>query len=274
MLQKTFPTSSEPSTTVFAGFFRARTARTPDITDEEVKELAIIEHDRFCRERRLQEWVYGVVKDIDNKITPYLVSFDELSDDIRVYNLESIYAIPVILKKLGYEIYRMEEVEELDDPQIIDRLARISHNRYVEERGKEGDTPETNPSMVEFDALPDDMKEANLDYAGRIPALMRRIVYGVRRLRKGDEPEPITLDEEQIETMAEMEHARWNWQKILQRWVYKEGEKNIDKKTTPHLVSWKELSPKIQDYDRTSVRVISELLGEAGYEAYELNPGM
>ena len=253
---------------------QGRTARTPDITDEEVKELAIIEHDRFCRERRLQGWVYGEEKDIDSKITPYLVSFDELPDDIRVYNLESIYAIPVILKKLGYEIYRMEEVEELDDPQIIDRLARISHNRYVEERGKEGDTPETNPSMVEFDALPDDMKEANLDYAGRIPVLMRRIGYGVRRLQKGDEPEPITLDEEQIETMAEMEHARWNWQKILQGWVYKEGEKNIEEKTTPYLVPWNELSEEIQEYDRKSVRVIPELLGEAGYEAYELNPGM
>ena len=168
----------------------------------------------------------------------------------------------------------MEEVEELDDSQIIDRLARISHNRYVEERGKEGDTLETNPSMVEFDGLPDDLKGANLDYAGRIPVLMRRIGYEVRRLRKGDEPEPITLDEKQIETMAEMEHARWNWQKILQGWVYKEGEKNIEEKTTPYLVPWNELSEEIQEYDRKSVRIILELLGEAGYEAYELNSGM
>ena len=71
-----------------------------------------------------------------------------------------------------------------------------------------------------------------------------------------------------------MEHARWNWQKILQGWVYKEGEKNIEVKTTPYLVPRKELSREIQDYDRKSVRVIPELLWKAGYEAYELNPGM
>jgi len=251
-----------------------RTARTPDITDEEVEKLASMEHDRFCRERRLLGWVYGEKKDIGSKITPYLVSFNELPDDIKVYSRESIYAIPVILKELDYEIYRMEEVEELDDPYIVDRLARIVHDRYVEERGNEGDTPETNSSMVEFDALPDDMKEANLDYARRIPVLLRGIGYGVKRLQKDAEPKLLSLDEKQIETMAEMEHARWNWQKILQGWVYKEGEKNVKEKTTPYLVPWKELSQEIQDYDRKSVRVIPELLGEAGYEAYELNPGM
>ena len=253
---------------------QGRTARTPDIADEEVEKLASMEHDRFCRERRLLGWVYGEKKDIDNKITPHLVSFDELPDDIKVYNIESIYAIPVILKELGYETYRMEEIEEIDEPYIIDRLARIVHERYVEERGKEGGMPETNPSMVEFDALPDDMKEANLDYASRIPVLLRGIGYGVRRLQKDAESTSLTLDEKQIETMAEMEHARWNWQKILQGWIYKEGEKNIKKKTTPHLVPWKELPMDIQDYDRKSVRVIPELLGAAGYEAYELNPGM
>jgi hypothetical protein len=251
-----------------------RTARTPDITDEEVERLANMEHDRFCRERRLLGWVYGEEKDINNKITPYLVSFDELPDNIKAYSRESIYAIPVILKELGYEIYRMEEVEEIDDPHIIDRLARIVHDRYVEERGKEGDTLKTNPSMVEFDALPDDLKEANLDYASRIPVLLRSIGYGVKRLQKDAESTLLTLDEEQIETMAEMEHARWNWQKILQGWVYKEGEKNIEEKTTPHLVPWKELPMEIQDYDRKSVRVIPELLGAAGYEIYELNPGI
>ncbi|KAF5428416.1 MAG: RyR domain-containing protein/RyR domain-containing protein, partial [Candidatus Methanomarinus sp.] len=246
-----------------------RTARTPDITDEEVEKLASMEHDRFCRERRLLGWVYGEKKDIGNKITPYLVSFNELPDDIKVYNRESIYAIPVILKELGYEIYRMEEVEELDDPYIVDHLARIVHERYFEERGKEGDTPETNPSMVEFDVLPDDLKEANLDYARRIPVLLRSIGYGVKRLQKDAESTLLTLDEEQFEMMAEMEHARWNWQKILQGWVYKEGEKNIEEKTTPYLVPWKVLSQEIQDYDRKSVRVIPELLGEAGYKAYE-----
>ena len=251
-----------------------RTAWTPDVTDKEVKKLASMEHDRFCRERRLLGWIYGEKKDIVNKITPYLVSFGELPDDIKVYDRQSIYAIPVILKKLGYEIYRMEEVEELDDPHIVDRLARIVHDGYVKERYKEGDSPETNLSMVEFDALPDDMKEANLDYASRIPVLLRSIGYGVRRLQRDAESKLLTLYEKQIETMAKMEHARWNWQKILQGWVYKEGEMNIEEKTTPYLVPWEELPMEIQDYDRQSVCVIPELLRNAGYEAYELNPGI
>ena len=76
------------------------------------------------------------------------------------------------------------------------------------------------------------------------------------------------MGDDQIEIMAKMEHARWNWQKVLQGWVYKEGDKDIDNRTTPYLVPWKKLPEKIKDYDRQPVRLIPELLKQAGYEAY------
>ena len=50
-------------------------------TDEEVERLARREHDRWVAERRAAGWVPGPVKDTDRKISPYLVPWEELSED-------------------------------------------------------------------------------------------------------------------------------------------------------------------------------------------------
>ena len=41
-------------------------------TDEEVENLAKIEHRRFVDERKAADWRFGETKDIENRISPYL----------------------------------------------------------------------------------------------------------------------------------------------------------------------------------------------------------
>ena len=249
-------------------------ARTPDIADNEVDKLAQLEHRRWIGEQTLQGYVYGPEKIPGRKVSPYLVPFEKLPKEIQKYDFEAIYALPAVLQSLGYEVYRMEEADELDDPDLIDRLARAIHADYVANRKAEKETPETNPSLVDFDDLSDDLKTSNRDNARTVPRKLHRIGYGIRPVLRGETPQPLELTDEELDTLAMMEHARWNWERILSGWAYKPGEKNTDIKTTPYLVPWKDLSPKIQEYDLQTVRLIPALLAQAGYEAYRLGGGV
>ena len=55
-----------------------------------------MEHDRWNDERRKAGWKLGAKKDTDNKITPYLVSWDELAEDIREYDRNFYKGLAVI----------------------------------------------------------------------------------------------------------------------------------------------------------------------------------
>lgn len=75
-------------------------------TPEEVEKLAVMEHDRWIEERRLDGWKYGEKKDIKKKTTPYLVPYNQLSEDIKEYDRNTVRALPVFLAKAGYQIRR------------------------------------------------------------------------------------------------------------------------------------------------------------------------
>ena len=128
--------------------------RTPNISDEEVEKLAELEHERWCTERRFQGWRHGKPRDDYRKISPYLIPYGQLAEDIKQYDREAVCAIPMILKTIGYEIYRMEEVEEFDDPYMVARLARVLHAAYLAEREKEGDKPETTRPWLLMKSFP------------------------------------------------------------------------------------------------------------------------
>jgi len=242
-------------------------ARTPDIADTEVEKLARLEHQRWVAEQKLQGFVYGLQKIEGRKISPYLVAFEKLPPKIQKYDFEAVYAIPVVLQSLGYEVYRMVEAEELDDADLIDRLARTIHADYVAKRKEKGETKKTNSSLVDFDDLPATLRASNLDNARTIPRKLHAIGYDIRRVLHGETPQPLNLTTGEIDTLAMMEHARWNWERILSGWMHKPGEKDPDNKTTPYLVPWKELPPDIQEYDLETIRLIPKLLEKSGYEA-------
>ncbi|MCB1090308.1 MAG: AAA family ATPase [Verrucomicrobiae bacterium] len=244
--------------------------RTPDISDEEILILARAEHERWAGEQKLQGFRLGKKKDLPAKLSPYLVPFDELKPTIQAYDIQSILAIPRCLAQIGLEIYRLTEVERLSEPALINRLARSIHEDYVRRRAKEGDTLATNPSMAKFDDLTGDLLEANFDNARSVPRKLRQIGLGIRRAPGHREPHPLVLNAGQVERLAEMEHSRWNWQKLLQGWNYAPSPKDPEKKTTPHLVTWEQLPNSIKEYDRETVRLIPTLLKDAGYEPYPI----
>jgi ppGpp synthetase/RelA/SpoT-type nucleotidyltranferase len=67
--------------------------------------LARLEHARWNAERLFDGWKYGPKKDLAKKINPYLVSWERLDDSIKPYDFEPVNNIPMMLSKIGYEVF-------------------------------------------------------------------------------------------------------------------------------------------------------------------------
>lgn len=77
--------------------------------EPKLSDMAKREHARWNIERLSSGWRYGPIKDSKNKISPYLVPWNELPKDIKQYDIEAIQKYPKILADAGYEIYEIHE---------------------------------------------------------------------------------------------------------------------------------------------------------------------
>ncbi len=57
-----------------------------EFTHDELEDLSKKEHRRWVAERREHGWTAGPVRDAERKITPYLVGWDDLTEDIKEYD--------------------------------------------------------------------------------------------------------------------------------------------------------------------------------------------
>ena len=180
------------------------------------------------------------------------------------------YLIPASLKRAGFEIIRQEEVAGLNNA-LLWKIARAVHARYIHEIQKQagGDSTAANPGVTEFDDLPPDILQSNIDNAAHIPTKLLSIGYRIRPVRKGYKPRVLHLDEAEVETMAKVEHLRWSWEKRLDGWRY---GKVKGKKIHPGLVPYDELSEKEKEKDRELVRLTPAILRDIRYEAYPVSP--
>jgi hypothetical protein len=72
-----------------------------------------------------------------------------------------------------------------------------------------------------------------------------------------------------LERLAEMEHGRWNVERLLHGWRWAEA-KDVGRKLSPYLVPWDRLSPEIQGYDLDAIRSLPGKFREAGLEVYRI----
>ena len=106
--------------------------------------------------------------------------------------------------------------------------------------------------------------------AAYAPNILRAAGFGVRQKEPKADIEVIKLEDPNLlKEMAAMEHGRWNVERLMQGWKYN-LEKDIEKKTSPYLKPWEELSPAIQQYDIEAVKNFPEALKEANLEVYKL----
>jgi hypothetical protein len=77
-------------------------------TDDEVEQLARMEHDRWVDERRRSGWQYGSARDVRTRRTPYLVAWEQLSEEIRDLDRETVLKLPQHAARTGQQIVRAE----------------------------------------------------------------------------------------------------------------------------------------------------------------------
>jgi hypothetical protein len=78
-------------------------------SDAEIELMAMMEHDRWVRERRRGGWRSGP-KDVGDRKTPYLVPWEELSEDIRERDRAFIRDLPGFLAGAGFKICRARPI--------------------------------------------------------------------------------------------------------------------------------------------------------------------
>jgi hypothetical protein len=147
-------------------------------------------------------------------------------------------------------------------PDLHETIAQAIHEAY--RHAWRGKVINRDLSMAEWDKLPDYLKESNRRQAAHIFDKLHRIGCTVHKVNNRD----IVLmkfTEDEIEVMAEMEHARWNDERLLDGWKWGE-RRDVAKKTSPYLVPWSELSDNVKELDRRTVRKIPEFLAKVGLE--------
>lgn len=155
----------------------------------------------------------------------------------------------------GYQFGKAELVE----------MAREFHARYRADNLKKI-KPD---NLKHWEHLPPTYEKANLEQAAYAIRILEAAGFGVRKAAGA--PLIFTgFTDAEIELMAELEHGRWNIERLRDNWRYG-PVKDEDLKLHPCLIPWKELSDGeggVKKYDRNAVRVFSEILAKAGLEVF------
>lgn len=73
----------------------------------EIELLAEMEHRRWCEHERFGGWSLGLRRDAAAKTTPYLVPWEDLSEEVRDIDREFARAIPDLVRRMGQRIVRV-----------------------------------------------------------------------------------------------------------------------------------------------------------------------
>lgn len=74
------------------------------LSDDQVDLLAEMEHMRWISERLGKGWKYGSSKDPEKRISPYIVPWSELAENVKDLDRNAVKQIPELLKKAGFEV--------------------------------------------------------------------------------------------------------------------------------------------------------------------------
>ncbi len=152
--------------------------------------------------------------------------------------------------------------EEKIEEGIREKIAKKIHEIY--RQNKQDIMVSDDPSMNKWEKLPEAFRESSARQADDIYGKLQEIDCTVQRVTDR-EIELIKFTEEEVELLAEIEHGRWNAERLLEGWKWGE-KKDAGKKISPHLVSWSDLPEEIREWDRVTVRKIPEYLAEINLE--------
>jgi ppGpp synthetase/RelA/SpoT-type nucleotidyltranferase len=147
------------------------------------------------------------------------------------------------------------------EPEIREIIGRAIHKNY--RAGKTRVSSTEDPASTPWAKLPNNLKESNRQQADDISNKLRRVGCAVAKAT--GRAAKVTFTKDEIEVMAEMEHGRWNVERLLDGWK-RGGKRDIANKISPFLEAWAKLPEDVKEWDRETVRKIPEFLAKVGLE--------
>jgi len=147
-------------------------------------------------------------------------------------------------------------------------LARALHGAYVDAVGMAASPDD--PALRSWAELPESLRESNRDQAAHVAVKLAAVGRAVGPLADWTAARR-PLGDAEIETMAMLEHERWVAERRRAGW--QPGPRDVDRRTTPYLVPWDELSEDVREKDRLFVRRLPELLASVGLQALRRDDG-
>lgn len=133
-----------------------------------------------------------------------LVSWEQLSENLRRSNRAKADQLASWLRAAGYAIAPLKDWDAAKfefEPEEIECLAQMEHERYVRERQLDGWTRgerdavrKTNPTLIPYAELQEPDKEKNRAFVRDLPLFLARIGFELVRLIVTPSPQPL-LDE-------------------------------------------------------------------------------
>ena len=187
---------------------------------------------------------------------------DLLSKDQVWSGTNNLFALPIDPATVrAFIVPSVKKYEE--DIQV--KMAQSFHTNYV--KGNTGKLPD---NLKPWDKLNETYRRANIDQAQYAVQILEACGFSVRPV--ADPANTVIFSQftdKEIECMAELEHGRWNAERLHDGW--RTGQRDDVKKTHNCIVSWKKLSDGpdgVKKYDRESVLRFPEVLAMAGLEIY------
>lgn len=148
-------------------------------------------------------------------------------------------------------------------------IARAIHESYKHKQEEKGETSKTNASMVPWEELPEHLKESNRRQSDYIGIKLKKIGCAIAPMTDWD-AELFKFSEKEIDLLAIMEHERWMSERLQSGWTFKEGKKNVKKKTSPDLIPTEKLTKKAIELDQNPVKDLPQYLAKVGFQIYRL----
>jgi hypothetical protein len=164
--------------------------------------------------------------------------------------------VPTGLERLTGEMLERSDIEI---------IARARHEDYVRRELARGGTRHSNPSLIDWEHLPDALRESNRRFAESLGALIAALGAEIRPLAHAPAG-GLALDEPLLGNLTRAEHERWVSALEGDGWRLTTGEKDPAAKLHPLLKSWEELSDAERAKDRDVLRGLPLMLALVGYE--------
>ncbi len=145
---------------------------------------------------------------------------------------------------------------------LIGRIARVLHDRYLEGRRSRGDL-QGGRALMGWDDLPHQIRLENRSQAEDIGRKLAQLGYTITPRLDGRRL--ATLSEPEIDQLAAMEHERWRREHGSSGWRY---APDLDERRQLHpgMLVWDDLpqTMRLRAYD--PIRVLPRILADAGFQ--------